>query len=291
MEGIWTVIPTIFTTSDSLDLQCISKLIELQIEKKVDGIVLLGTTSEVSTLSDLEKNLLIIHVNLNYKSKIKIMIGVGGNNTREVDENIQSSKELCDYIMLTVPYYNKPNQEGLCEHFTSLANKHYDTKFILYNIPGRSAINLEISTLLDILKVTSNIVGIKEASGNISQIYETIQKTNISVMSGDDNLLIPVMAYGGKGVISVVSNIVPERISNIYKYCKDNNFRKALDEYNQIDKICKTCFITSNPIPLKMILKKMNLIENDYVRLPLKIPTKDLKVIDEINNIMLTIKN
>jgi 4-hydroxy-tetrahydrodipicolinate synthase len=285
MEGIWTVIPTIFTTSDSIDLKAISRLIEIQIDKKVDGIVLLGTTSEVSTLTDLEKNLIVNLVHHNYRSRIKIMIGVGGNNTKEVDDSIEQVKSLCDYIMLTVPYYNKPNQEGLCEHFTSLANKHSNAKFVLYNIPGRSAINLEISTLLDILKNTTNIVGIKEASGNINQIYETIQKTSISVMSGDDSLLIPVMAYGGKGLISVVSNIVPEQINHVYRHCKDNNFHKALEEYNKIDKVCKTCFITSNPIPLKMILKKMFLIDNDYVRLPLKVPTKDQKVIDEINNL------
>jgi len=288
MEGIWTVIPTIFTTCDSIDLKAISKLIEIQIEKKVDGIVLLGTTSEVSTLTDLEKNLIVNLVHHNYRSKIKIMIGVGGNNTKEVDDNIKQVKSLCDYIMLTVPYYNKPNQEGLCEHFTSLANKHSDVKFVLYNIPGRSAINLEISTLLDILKNTINIVGIKEASGNIGQIYETIKKTNISVMSGDDSLLIPVMAYGGKGLISVVSNIIPDQINKVYRHCRDNNFQKALLEYNMIDKVCKTCFITSNPIPLKMILKKMFLIDNDYVRLPLKIPTKDQKVIDEINNLYIS---
>jgi 4-hydroxy-tetrahydrodipicolinate synthase len=285
MEGIWTVIPTIFSTSNSIDLKAISRLIELQIEKKVDGIVLLGTTSEVSTLTDLEKNLIVNLVHHNYRSKIKIMIGVGGNNTSEVDNSIEQVKSLCDYIMLTVPYYNKPNQEGLCEHFTSLANKHNDAKFVLYNIPGRSAINLEISTLLEILKNTTNIVGIKEASGNIGQIYETIQKTNISVMSGDDSLLIPVMAYGGKGLISVVSNIVPSEIIKVYNHCVDNNFKEALKEYNKIDKVCKACFVTSNPIPLKMILKKMCLIENDYVRLPLKVPTKDQKVFDEINNL------
>jgi 4-hydroxy-tetrahydrodipicolinate synthase len=285
MEGIWTVIPTIFTTSDSIDLKAISKLIEIQIEKKVDGIVLLGTTSEVSTLTDLEKNLIVNLVHHNYRSKIKIMIGVGGNNTKEVDDSIEQVKSLCDYIMLTVPYYNKPNQEGLCEHFTSLANKHSDAKFVLYNIPGRSAINLEIATLLDILKNTINIVGIKEASGNIGQIYETIQKTSISVMSGDDSLLIPVMAYGGKGLISVVSNIVPDQINLVYRHCRDNNFQKALVEYNKIDKVCKTCFITSNPIPLKMILRKQFIIDNDFVRLPLKVPTKDQKVIDEINNL------
>jgi len=289
MKGIWTVIPTIFTQTDEIDLDAISRLIDIQVEKAVNGIVLLGTTSEVSTLTDEEKHLIVTHVNKKYRNTVNIMIGVGGNNTKEVDETIKNVKEFCDYIMLTVPYYNKPNQEGLCEHFTSLANKHSDSKFIIYNIPGRSAINLEVSTLLDILKNTKNIIGIKEASGNIAQIYETIQKTNLDVMSGDDNLLLPVMAFGGKGVISVVSNIVPEKMNIIYKHCRENNFKQALEEYNCIDKICKTCFITSNPIPLKMMLKKMDLIENDFVRLPLKIPTKDQKVLDEIKNILLNI--
>jgi 4-hydroxy-tetrahydrodipicolinate synthase len=289
MKGIWTVIPSIFTEINTIDLEAITKLIDIQVAKNVAGIVLLGTTSEVSTLSDEEKNLIVSHVSKKYKDKINIMVGVGGNNTKDVDKSIQNVKALCDYIMLTVPYYNKPNQEGLCEHFTFLANNHKDAKFIIYNIPGRSAVNLEVSTLLDILKETKNIFGIKEASGNIAQIYETIQKTNLDVMCGDDSLIIPVMAMGGKGLISVVSNIVPEKMNIIYKNCRENNFKLALEEYNQIDKICKTCFITSNPIPLKMMLKKMNLITNDFVRLPLKVPTKDQKVIDEIKNILLNI--
>jgi len=289
MKGIWTVIPTIFTESNTIDLEAITKLIDIQVVKAVAGIVLLGTTSEVSTLSYEEKNLIVSHVSKKYKDKINIMVGVGGNNTKDVDKSIQNVKALCDYIMLTVPYYNKPNQEGLCEHFTSLANNHADAKFIIYNIPGRSVVNLEVSTLVDILKETKNIFGIKEASGNIAQIYETIQKTNLDVMCGDDSLIIPVMAMGGKGLISVVSNIVPEKMNIIFKNCRENNFKIALEEYNQIDKICKTCFITSNPIPLKMMLKKMNLITNDFVRLPLKVPTKDQKVIDEIKNILLNI--
>ena len=156
---------------------------------------------------------------------------------------------------------------------------------IIYNIPGRCGVNLEVNTLCNIVKHSPNIIGIKEASGNINQIYDTIQRTNISIMSGDDSLIIPVMGLGGLGLISVVSNIIPEEMMNIYNLCSQNNFKQALIEYNKISKICNTCFITSNPIPLKMILKKMNLISSNKVLLPLKVPN-DQKINDLIEEII-----
>ena len=285
MNGIWTVIPTIFDENDIILYNEIDSLVNRQIQAKVTGIVLLGTTSETSTIDDSDKIIIVNTIWTKYNDKIKIMVGVGGNNTKEVNHFTNKIKNFCHYIMLTVPYYNKPNQEGLQDHMIYLANQHKDKEMIIYNIPGRCGINLEVNTLCNILKESPNIIGIKEASGNIAQIYDTIQRTNISVLSGDDSLIIPVMSLGGTGVISVVSNIIPEKMMKIYELCRQNDFKTALIEYNKINIVCNTCFITSNPIPLKMILKKMNLISSDKVVLPLKIPVNDQKIIDHVNNL------
>lgn len=286
MEGIWTVIPTIFDKDDNILYDEINSLIHKQIKAEVSGIVLLGTTSEISTLSNSQKITIITTVWSKYNDKIKIMIGVGGNNTKEINQFIQEIKNFCHYVMLTVPYYNKPSQEGIQEHMIYLANQHLDKEMIIYNIPGRCGVNLEVATLCNILKESPNIIEIKEASGSIAQIYETIQKTNISVMSGDDSLIVPVMSMGGKGLISVVSNIIPEKMMNIYILCQENNFKSAINEYNSIHVICNTCFITSNPVPLKMILKKMNLISSNKVLLPLKTPIGNEKIDDQIESVI-----
>jgi 4-hydroxy-tetrahydrodipicolinate synthase len=286
MEGIWTVIPTIFDENDNILYDEINSLIDRQIKAEVNGIVLLGTTSEISTLTDYQKISIITTVWTKYNNKIKIMIGVGGNNTKEINNFIQETKIFCHYIMLTVPYYNKPSQEGIQEHMIYLANQHLDKEMIIYNIPGRCGVNLEVNTLCNILKESPNIIGIKEASGNIAQIYETIQKTNISVMSGDDSLLVPLMSMGAKGLISVVSNIIPEKMMNIYNLCIKNNFQSAINEYNHVHVVCNTCFITSNPVPLKMILKRMDLISSSKVLLPLKTPIGNQQIDNQIESII-----
>lgn len=284
MDGIWTVIPTIFNTNNEIDIDTMKVLINHQIKSGVNGIVLNGTTSEVSTLSHDERTSIYYNIAKKYKNTIPIMIGVGGNNTKEVEEMINECKHLCNYIMLTVPYYNKPSQEGLIAHFNYIVKEKFkETKFVIYNIPGRSAVNLEVDSLVEIVRNSPNIVGIKEASGNLSQIKETINRTTISVMSGDDGLFLPCMVMGCKGVISVVSNIVPIDMVDIYKLCIENNYNKALKKYNKIEHIIKTCFITSNPVPLKMILLKLGFTQSESVRLPLVI-SKNPKIVSEINN-------
>lgn len=282
MQGIWTVIPTIFNRDNSININDMKKLIDKQIQLKIDGIVFNGTTSEVSTLSKNEKTI-IYNLTREYKDTVPIMIGVGGNDTREIEETINECKDACDYIMLTVPYYNKPSQEGLIAHFIHIANKFETIKFVLYNIPGRSSVNLEIDSLVEIVNNSSNIIGIKEASGNIAQIKDTINSTNISVMSGDDGLFLPCMVLGCRGVISVVSNIVPYQMKSIYEDCIQEKYKSALKKYNTIEHIIKTCFITSNPVSLKMILFRLGFINSEIVRLPLVL-TKNEKLLNEINN-------
>ena len=281
MQGIWTVIPTIFKFG-TININDMKKLIDTQIMFKIDGIVFNGTTSEVSTLSKNEKTI-IYNLAREYKGIVQIMIGVGGNDTREIEDTINECKDACDYIMLTVPYYNKPSQEGLIAHFTHIANEFETIKFVLYNIPGRSSVNLEVDSLVEIINNCPNIIAIKEASGNIAQIKDTINRTNISVMSGDDALFLPCMVLGCRGVISVVSNIVPYQMKSIYEDCIEEKYKSALKKYNSIEHIIKTCFITSNPVPLKMMLFRLGFTNSENVRLPLVV-TKNLKLLNEINN-------
>jgi 4-hydroxy-tetrahydrodipicolinate synthase len=282
MNGVWSVIPTIFDKNDLVNIEEMASLIEQQINNGVHGIVLLGTTSEVSTVSTEEQVITFSTITSRFSKRVKFMVGVGGNNTKEVEENIATYGKFCEYVMLTVPYYNRPSQEGLIEHFKYLANKFKNIKMIVYNIPGRTGVNLEVDSLVEILKDCTNIVGIKEATGNINQIRDTIVRTNISVMLGDDSLFLPGMVLGAKGVISVVSNIVSKEMVEIYNYCTKNDFNKALEVYNKIEHVCKTCFITSNPVPLKMILYRLGYITSENVRMPLKVSTNP-KIINEIN--------
>jgi 4-hydroxy-tetrahydrodipicolinate synthase len=283
MEGIWTVIPTIFNHDNDIDFDSMKNIIDKQISSKINGIVINGTTSEISTLNRVEQMDIYENIVKPYNHMIPIMIGVGGNDTSEVYESISICKNICDYIMLTVPYYNKPPQDGLIAHFTHLCNSYPDTKFVIYNIPGRTGVNLEVESLVTILSSCPNVVGIKEASGNIGQIKKTINMTNISVMCGDDSLILPCMSIGCKGVISVISNIVPSDMVMIYRLCKDNNFIEALKIYNNLEHVAETCFITSNPIPLKMILYRLGIVKYQHVRLPLVEPKND-SLIKKINN-------
>jgi 4-hydroxy-tetrahydrodipicolinate synthase len=271
MEGVWSVIPTIFDSGDHIDYNSMQNIIDKQINAKINGIVINGTTSEVSTLSDSEKQEIYERIVKTNNHKIPIMIGVGGNCTKDVISEIEKCKRICDYIMLTVPYYNKPSQEGLIAHFTHICTNYIDSKFVIYNIPGRTGVNLDTDSLVSIVESCPNIIGVKEASGNMAQIKNTINRTNISIMSGDDSLFVPLMSIGAKGVISVISNIVPEQMVEIYSLCKANDFFAALEIYNKIEHIAETCFITSNPVPLKIILFRLGITNSESVRLPLVI--------------------
>jgi 4-hydroxy-tetrahydrodipicolinate synthase len=282
MEGVWSVIPTIFDSKDQIDYNSMQNIIDKQISAKVNGIVINGTTSEVSTLSDSEKQEIYDRVVKTNNHRIPIMIGVGGNCTKDVISEIEICKSISDYMMLTVPYYNKPSQEGLIAHFTHICTAYSDSKFVIYNIPGRTGVNLDTESLVSIVESCSNVVGVKEASGNMAQIKNAINRTNISIMSGDDSLFVPLMSIGAKGVISVISNIVPKQMVKIYSLCKANDFLAGLEIYNKIEHIAETCFITSNPVPLKMILFRCGITNSESVRLPLVL-TKSPAFLDKIN--------
>ena len=270
-EGVYTVIVTPFDENDKISYECLDNLVNRQVNTGVDGIILLGTTSEACTISYNEKQILVNYIWNKYNDKIKIIIGIGGNNTNEVINFGKECINICDGFMLTVPYYNKPNQNGIFQHFFKIANSDLikNKPCMLYNIPSRCGVNMEASTVINLSKTCKNIVAIKEASGNIDQIIKIIQNSEITVFSGDDASILPLMSIGVKGVISVVSNLIPEYIVSIVNSCKNNDFVNGKEKYMVIHNLIKSLFIETNPIPIKYFLNKINLIKTQNVRLPL----------------------
>ena len=214
--GLYTALITPFNEDKSVDYMALEKLIHEQIEAEVDGLVILGTTGESPVISEIEAEKIISLAVKISKRKIKIIVGAGSNNTELAIEKSKQAQNLgADAILSVNPYYNKPPQEGLYEHFKQIADS-IDIPMILYNIKGRTAVNLEIETLLR-LSLHKNIMGVKEASGDLSQIMDVINQVDddFFVLSGDDALTYPIMSLGGHGVISVTSNIFPRDFSPI----------------------------------------------------------------------------
>lgn len=272
LDGVYTVLMTPFNEDDTIDYESYKKLIDLQINSYITGVVVLGTTSESPTLSRDEQSDLVKYVYKRIKDKgsdKKIIIGVGGNNTQETSKFAYYNQEYCDYVMITVPSYNKPSQDGIYEHFNLVCQTVNEKPVILYNIPGRTGVNMLPETIKKVYDTNKNVCAIKEASGSISQIMDLISICDIKVFSGDDGLTIPVTSVGGTGVISVVSNVCPNETSNVYKYCVNNKYKEARLEYSKLNDLVKMLFIESNPVPGKEMLCKLGIFNTPKVRLPL----------------------
>ncbi|VVU95616.1 Dihydrodipicolinate synthetase family [seawater metagenome] len=290
-EGIYTVLVTPFTIKDEISYDCLSSLIERQIDTGVRGIITMGTTSESPTITLEEKKKVIEYIWNNYNGKIEIIVGIGGNNTKQVIEFGQYCSKYADGFMVTVPNYNKPSQNGIFEHFFKIANSHEikNKPIILYNIPSRCGVNMLPETIINLRKTCNNIIAIKEASGSIEQTIQIKMGCDINIFSGDDALLLPLMSVGAVGVISVTSNLIPEYLVSIVNLCLENKFLEGRDQYLKIHNLIKSLFSDTNPIPLKYLLEKLNIIQNSNVRLPLlKIESNDIQ---QTLNSMLTIIN
>ena len=269
-SGLYTALITPFNEDKSVDYITLKKLIDEQIEANVDGLVILGTTGERPVISDTEAEKIISLAVKISKRKIKIIVGAGSNNTELAIEKSKQAQDLgADAILSVNPYYNKPPQEGLYKHFKQIADS-INIPMILYNIKGRTAVNLETETLLR-LSQHKNIIGVKEASGDLSQIMEVINQVDddFFVLSGDDALTYPIMSLGGHGVISVTSNIFPREMKNIVWQCLTNNFEAAKQgHYKLYNFMNELLSISSNPIPVKTLLAHMGKIKDEF-RLPL----------------------
>ena len=265
-----TALITPFLEDTTIDFTSLEKMLQFQLESKVDGLVLLGTTAETPTLSNFEQRKVLelaIATKAKLNSQKKLFAGVSDNATSRVLEKIESFNELAvDGYLISSPYYNKPPQNGLIQHFLE-CSKATKKDIILYNIPGRTAVNFLPNNLIELLKQTPNIKYIKESSGNLSQMMDLIglireNNLNTQVFCGDDDLTLPVLSIGGTGLVSVLSNIYPNETADLIT-------KKELDNFYKLLPIIRDLFKNTNPIPVKNMLFKVGLIASDQVRLPL----------------------
>ncbi len=269
-QGTGTALVTPFTRDGKLDEQTVRRLVEFQIKGGVEAIIPAGTTGESPTLEEDEHRRLIEIVVDQNRKRVKIIAGAGTNSTAHSIRLSKQAKEAgADMLLLVGPYYNKPSQEGYYQHFRTIAEA-VDLPFIVYNVPTRTSGNIEPSTLLRIAKDIPTAAGVKEASGSMPQIMEIARNKpeGFSLLSGDDVFTLPLMAVGGEGVISVISNEVPKIFSEMVRYCLKNNYKKAVAIHNKLLPLMQANFFEANPMPVKAALAMMGMIEEVY-RLPL----------------------
>ena len=267
-KGSIVAIVTPFKNSE-LDEEAYRELIERQIEKGTSAIVPTGTTGESATLS-MEEHARVIDVAVKAVNKrVPVIAGTGGNNTNEAIELTTHAKKVgADATLQVTPYYNKPTQEGLYQHFKAVA-KAAPLPQVLYNVPGRTSVNLLPDTVARLAELPE-VVAIKEASGNLVQMAEIINLVGdkIDLLSGDDNLTLPVLALGGKGVISVVANIVPRDTADMVSAWEGGDYGRSKDLFYKLLPLCQAMFYETNPIPVKTALALMGKIKGEF-RLPL----------------------
>lgn len=261
---------TPFDEMNKIDEEGIKKLVEFHIKNGTDAIVPCGTTGESPTLSHEEHKKVIELTIKSVAGRIPVIAGTGSNSTAEALELTASAREMgADGVLLVMPYYNKPTQKGLYEHFKTIVTQ-IDIPAIIYNIPSRAGVNLLPSTLAELAEL-KNIVGVKEASGNLEQMAEIMYlcKDKITLLSGDDKIILPVMSIGGKGVISVVANIIPDKVSLLIKAYQDGDYQQALDLFQRlVYPLSRTMFYETNPIPVKTAARLLGLPAGN-LRLPL----------------------
>jgi len=275
LKGVYTAIVTPFKKDGSLDEDALRRLVDIQVQAGVSGIVPCGTTGESPTLTHEEHDRVIKITCEQAKGTLDIIAGTGSNSTEEAIRMTKNAKEAgANYSLQVVPYYNKPTQRGLYEHFSKIAEVA-DIPIIIYNIQGRTGVNLDTATLTELANIDS-IVGVKEASGSIQQMMDVIKAVprDFSVLSGDDNLTMPLMAMGGHGVISVASNIIPEKMVEFVEFGLMEDYVSMRKMYYKLHDLFKKLFIETNPIPIKKLLSMKGLIESVY-RLPLCEPSED----------------
>ncbi len=268
-EGVYTALVTPFR-DDRIDYAALEAIIEAQVKGGVDGVVPVGTTGESPTLSFDEHKEYVKRVVALVDRRVRVIAGTGSNSTREAVHLSQAAQEYgVDGVLLVNPYYNKPPQRGLVAHFEAVA-KSISIPAILYNIPGRTGINFLPESILELLDRAPNIVAIKEATGDLAQMMRVIELCGerLTLLSGDDNLLLPVLSIGGKGVISVLSNVLPadmKRIVTLYNEGKIDESRKL---FYKVLPLCRAMFYETNPIPVKAAMEMMGRCGGE-LRLPL----------------------
>ena len=293
LRGAWTALITPFKNDESIDWEAFEGLIKKQLTAGITGIVLNGTTGESPTITDKECSEMTKRAKKLIKGKCLLMVGTGTNNTKKtIEKTKMATKGGADLILLVNPYYNKPTQEGLYLHFKAVANST-NLPVILYNIKGRTGVNLETPTLVRLAKNLKNIIGVKEASGDLIQIKSVCDQKlkNFAVLSGDDNITFKIIKdYGADGVISVASNVVPEKIVQMVRFALLGEIPEAEKINIELGELFKKLFIETNPIPVKHTAAKMKLCKNIY-RLPMcKISKENSEILEKLLKEMNLIK-
>lgn len=277
-RGLGVALITPFTESGEVDYNALGNLVEYQISNGADFLCILATTSESPCLSKQEK-LDIQHFIVNLVDRrVPIVIGCGGNNTLAIAEELRNGDfNGIDGILSVCPYYNKPTQEGLYQHFKTLACAT-ELPVILYNVPGRTGINMTAETTLRLANDCENIVAIKEASGNLEQIDDILKNKpeGFAVLSGDDSLTFPMLAGGAEGVISVIGNALPKEFSQMISLEQEGKYEEAVKIHHSLTELYKLLFIDGNPAGVKAVLTEMGYIKN-VLRLPL-VPARETTI-------------
>jgi dihydrodipicolinate synthase len=269
LKGLGVALVTPFNEDLSIDFDSLTKLVEYNIANGTDFLVVLGTTAETATLSKAEQAQVIEHIVKVNNKRLPLVLGIGGNNTLAVKEQIEST-DLSDFegVLSVSPYYNKPNQEGIYQHYKMLAST--GKNIIIYNVPGRTGQNIDAATTLRLAKDFPNLFMIKEASPNISQYFDILRKkpAGFSLVSGDDEFTLPVTLAGGDGVISVIGQAYPKLFSDMIKLAKESKVKEAYAIHNQLVELIRLIFAEGNPCGVKTVLAEMGIIKN-HLRLPL----------------------
>ena len=270
--GVALITP--FKSDESIDFEALARLVEHLVKNGTDYLVVCGTTAETPTLTEKEKEEVtrfVIQVNA---GRLPIVLGMGGNNTKAIVEKLQSYDfSGIDAILSVTPYYNKPSQEGIYQHYKAIAEAT-TLPIVLYNVPGRTGVNMTAETTLRVARDFKNVVAVKEASGNITQMDDIIKNkpANFDVISGDDGITFPLITLGAVGVISVIGNAFPKEFSKMVRLALNGDYNNALTIHHRFTELIELLFVDGNPAGAKSILNAMGYIENK-LRLPL-VPTR-----------------
>jgi len=269
LQGSFVALVTPFKHGE-IDYVALERLIDFHLENGTDGIVLLGTTAEASSLASDEREALLLFAMQKINHRVPVIIGTGSNNFSHTLADTKQAQELgADYALIITPYYVKPTQKGMEEYFLAIAEKT-NIPIVIYNVPGRTGVNITSSTVVKLARQCSQIAGIKEASGNLVQATEIVRDApeGFALLSGEDAMNYPIMAIGGRGCISVTANIIPKELSEHIHTCLKGDFINAAKQHQNLLKLHQAMFIETNPIPVKEALHMMGMLQLEF-RLPM----------------------
>lgn len=270
LTGMGVALVTPFKADETIDFDALARIVEYQIESGTDYLVVCGTTAETPTLTEQEKEDVTRFVVNRVAGRLPIVLGIGGNNTKAIVEELTTTDLTgIDAILSVTPYYNKPSQEGIYQHYAAIA-KVSPLPIVLYNVPGRTGVNMLSNTTLRLANEFPNICAIKEASGIFTQIDEIIKNKpeEFMVISGDDAITFPLITLGAVGVISVIGNALPREFSRMVRLALQGDYNNARQIHHRLTELIELVFVEGNPAGVKSILSVMGYIENK-LRLPL----------------------